>query len=173
MTKYPPIYLVFVFCLCAPLLMAAQDKEAYRTNLEQATQLARKIEQAVKAKEPKWKIKESDGGTGFQGPDDLKPEVWFYQDWQSGAGKVHLTVYVYFSDEQASNWQKRRSNWSSVTGSSELKGFGDEAYYIDHRYFRWMSVRRGRIVVDVNGPGGASTVTRRFTEWGLAQIEDH
>lgn len=172
MTKRVPINVVFIVCLCAPLLTAAQDKFAYRVNLEKATQIAEKVERAIKVKEPKWKLKDGSGGAAFTRADGLEGEVWFYQDWKSRAGKVTLTVLVYDSNEKASSWQKRRSMWSSVSGSTKLDGFGEEAYYINHPYFRWMSVRRSRVVIEVYGPGGGSTVTRRFAEYGLAQIED-
>ena len=39
------------------------------------------------------------------------------------------------------------------------------------RYFSWIGVRKGRMLVEVRGPGPNLTVTRRFVGYGLEEID--
>ena len=173
MTKQVLTKVVLIVCLCIPFLTTAQDKDAaYRVNHEKAIRISEKIELTIKAKEPKWKLKDVmyDAGA-YQRNGVWQVEVSAYQRWMSRAGELTLTVFVYESVEEASRMQKQRSGWSSVAGSEQLEAFGDEAYYITHPYFSWVSVRRGRASIEVHGPAGL-TVTRRFAQHALEQIED-
>jgi hypothetical protein len=173
MTKRVLTNVVFIVCLCTPFLTTAQDKDAaFRVHHEKAIRISEKIELTIKAKEPKWKLKDvMYDGASYQRDGVWQVEVSAYQRWRSRPGELTLTIFVYESDEEASKMQKQRSGWSSVAGSEKLEAFGDEAYYITHRYFSWVSVRRGRVSIEVHGPAGL-TVTRRFAQHALEQIED-
>jgi hypothetical protein len=161
MTKVVTMNAVLIICLCTALLTLAQDKDAHRVNRERANQIAAKVEQAIRVKEPKWKLKQV-----------LEAEVSVQQYWKSGKQEVRLSIFINDSLEEASKLLASRSNMSSVAAPNKLEGVGDEAYYMTHPYFSVVGVRRGRAVVEVFCSGPALTVTRRFAQYALEQIED-
>ena len=115
--------------------------------------------ETIKAKERKWKLKVA-----------LVSEFGFHPYLKSGSQELDLSIFVYDSPAGASKNLQFHSNGSSLTASSLLKDFGDEAYYMRHRYFTGMGVRKGRMLVEVHGPGPELTITRRIAEYGLEQL---
>ena len=146
--------------LCLLVTAMAQTRYSDPANRNLAKQIGASVERTVRMKEPKWKLKGS-----------LESEFGFHQYFKSGGQKVDLSIYVYDSPEEASKQLRVHTKWSSLTAEEELKGIGDEAFYMSHRYFSWIAVRKGRMLVEVRGPGPELTVTRRFVQYGLEQTD--
>jgi hypothetical protein len=149
-----------ILLLCAPFAVTAQIRYSDPANRNEAKRIGEKVEETVKVKEPKWKLK-------------LLLEAEFGQQhyFKSGKKELDIAIFVYDSVEEASKQLVFYSNSSSLTASLELKDVGDEAFYISHRYFSWIGVRKGRKLVLVHGPGPNLTVTMRFVGYGLAEME--
>ena len=148
------------------------SEEGYQLAKERAVRLANKLAEAITAQEPKWKLKDGfEGSSGYpaEGPRHL--EFVKQQFWKAGKYSAEIRIYVCESVEQASIKQKQHSFWSSVSASRPLDGVGDEAYYINYPYFTWISVRKGSIVVAVNGPGGL-TYARGFINLALPLMNE-
>jgi len=118
------------------------------------------VERTVKGKEPNWKLKGS-----------LESDFGSHHYFKAVKDEVDISIYVYDSPEEASRQLQDHAKWSSLTAESELKGIGDEAFYMSHRLFSWIGVRKGNTLVEVRGPGPELTVTRRFVRYGLEQID--
>jgi hypothetical protein len=135
-----------------------ENKEAFRLANEKAVRIANDLALSVKAKESKWQLTNAfEGSTGYplEGPRHL--EFVKQQNWHAGSLRLEVRIYIYESSEQASKMQKQHNEWSSVSSSSPLKDVGEEAYYISHSDFSWISARRGAVVVAVYGPPGQLT----------------
>jgi hypothetical protein len=157
--KKAATFLTTMLLLCVPLLARSQDKDTNRANREYATQLGGRLEEIIKAKEPKWKLKDSaQGSFGFD------------QYWKSGDLKVRLYIYVYDTPEEASKKLQESSRASSVAIPYPLEGFGDEAYYMTHRFFGWVGARKGRTFVTIHAP--SLDVAKRFAEHALDQLQE-
>lgn len=154
-----PRYLGIALLVCGPLLVMAQDKDTNRANREYATQVATRLEQTIKTKEPQWKLKDS-----FQG------DFGFHQYWKSGAEELRLSISVYDSADEASKELQFSSQGSSVASPEKLEGFGDEAYYMTHRFFGWVGARKGRTFVTIHAP--SLDVAKRFAEHALDQLQE-
>lgn len=148
-----------VILLYLPLAATAQVRYSDPANRDRAKEIGTSMLETIKAKERKWKLKVA-----------LVSEFGFHPYLKSGSQELNLSIFVYDSPEEASKNLEIHSRWSSLTASSLLKDFGDEAYYIQHRYFTWIAVRKGRMLVEVRGPGPYLTITRRFVEYGLEQL---
>lgn len=149
-----------ILLLCVPVAVTAQTRVLDLTNLNQAKRMGANVEQTLKVKERKWKLKgiiESEFGS----------EHYF----KSRKNEITFSFYVYNSPEEASKQLQFHANGSSITAPSELKGIGDEAFYMSHRYFSWIGVRRGRMLVLVYSTDPNLIVTRRFVGYGLEEIE--
>lgn len=151
--------LVTTLVLCVPLLSLAQDKDTYRTNRDRATQIAANIERSIKSKEMEWRLK------------DASPEDFgFHQYWRSGKREIRVSISVYNSPEEASNTLQVRSRTSSVAFGEKLDDFGEEAYYLTHRYFGAVGVRKGRTYVEVHAP--SLVLAKQFAQYALEQIQE-
>lgn len=151
---------VMILLLCVPVAVAAQIRFSDPTNRNLAKQMCANVEQTLKVKDRKWKLKLT-----------LESEFGSHYYFKSGKNEIEFYIYVYDSPEEASKQLQGHANGFSISAATELKDTGDEAFYILHRYFSWIGVRRGRMLVEVHGPGGNLTVTRRFVGYGLEEIE--
>jgi hypothetical protein len=123
-------------------------------------EISASVKQTIRTKEPGWKLKLR-----------LESEFGLHQYFKSNGQEVDISILVYDSPEEASEQLRLHARSSSLTVGQELKGIGDEAFYITHRYFSWIGVRKGNTLVEVRGPGPELSVTRRFARYGLDQIE--
>lgn len=147
-----------ILSLCVPLLAMGQDQ--MQANTELATQVSKNVEQTIKDNEKNWSLKQKHL---------LGPVTW--QRWRSGAQELDLRIFVYDSEKEASTRLVNHGAFS-VAFSQPLKGFGgDEARFIDYPYFTWVGVRKGSVVVVVQGPGKDMALTKRFVKHALAQLE--
>jgi len=153
-------HLGMMLLLCVPLATQAQDKETYRMGRERAMQIAANVERTIRTREPKWKLKKT-----------LEAEFSSHQYFESGTGELTLSIYVYGSTKEASKELLVHAMSSSVAAHKELPDIGDEAFYMSHRYFSWLGVRKGRMLVEVRGPGPELTITKRFVQHALAQVD--
>lgn len=151
---------MLILCLCALSLTVAQDKDTSRLNSEKATRIADNLERTIRSREPKWRLKNSSSDTAV---------AW--QLWGSGGRELDLRVYVYDAPEEASKMLHRHGGFS-VAASQQLEHFGEEARFISHRYYTWVGVRRGRLLATAHGPGRELTLTRRFAQHALEEIQD-
>ena len=150
-----------ILLLCVPVAVTAQTRFSDPTNRNQAKQMCANVEQTLKVKEErKWKLKLI-----------LTSEFGSHYYFKSGKNEIEFSIYVYDSPEEASKQLRSHSNESSITAPTDLKDIGDEAFYMAHRYFSWIGVRKGRMLVEVRGPGPSLTVTRRFVGYGLEEID--
>ena len=147
--------------LCAPMVAMAQTRTINRVNHERAMQIGASVKQTIKTKEPGWKWKLN-----------LESEFGTHDYFRSGTHELDISILVYDSPAEASRQLAGLARSSSITAEQELKGFGDEAYYMSDRYFSWVGVRKGNMVVAVRGPGPELTVTRRFVRYGLQQLAE-
>ncbi len=101
--------------------------------------LARKIEQSLKAKDPKRKLKESiDGGHYVQ------------QDWAADGHEISLSIYEYASPEEASRaLEVMERGVGAVQVTGKLEGVGDSASYNTNRRgaYTSLTIRKGNVVV--------------------------
>ena len=149
-----------ILLLCAPIAVTAQTRYSDRTNRNEAKRIGSNVERTVKVKEPKWKWKFI-----------LESEFGSHHYFKSGKKELDISIFVYDSVEEASKQLGFHANSSSLTASLELKDVGDEGFYISHRYFSWIGVRKGRRLVVVHGPGPNLSETMRFVNYGLAEVE--
>lgn len=149
-----------ILLLCVPLAVTAQTRFSDPTNRNQAKRMGANVEQTLKVKERKWKLKLI-----------LESEFGSHHYFKSGKNEIDFSIFVYDSPEEASKQLLMHANGSSITAPTELKDIGDEAFYMLHRYFSWIGVRKGRMLVEVHGPGPNLTITRRFVGLGLEEIE--
>lgn len=149
-----------ILLLCVPVVATAQIGIPDRANRDRATQMGANMERTIKLKEPNWKLKGS-----------LKSDFGSHHYFKADKGEVDISIYVYDSPEEASRQLRIHATWSSLTAESKLEGIGDEAFYMSHRLFSWIGVRKGNTLVEVRGPGPELTVTRRFVRYGLNQLE--
>jgi len=150
-----------ILLLCVPVAVTAQIRYSDPTNRNLAKQMCANVEQTLKVKEErKWKLKLI-----------LESEFGSHYYFKSGNNEIEFYIYVYDSPEEASKQLQSHANGSSLTAPTELKDIGDEAFYMAPRYFTWIGVRKGRILVEVRGPGRYLTVTKRFVGYGLEEIE--
>jgi len=152
-------HLGVILMLCSPVAATAQIRYSDPANRDRAKEMGLSAQRTIKTKEPKWKLK-----------DVLESEFGFHQYFKSGNSEAELSIYVYDSPEEASRQLGIQSRGSSVTGPEPLKDIGDEAFYMSHRYFSWIGVRKGRMVVVARGPGPELTITTRFVQYGLEQL---
>ena len=153
-------YLGMILLLHLPVAATAQVRYSDPANRHRAKEIGTSMLEAIRAKEQKkWKLKVA-----------LVSEFGFHPYLKSGSQELDLSIFVYDSPEEASRNLELYSGWSSLTASSRLKDFGDEAYYIQHRYFTWIAVRKGRMLVGVHRTGPELTITRRIAEYGLEQL---
>src|SRR5438034_7486087 len=115
-------YLGVILLLYLSLTATAQIQYSDPAKRDLAKQIGVSARQTIKTKEPKWKLK-----------DNLDSEFGFHQYFKSRSQEVELSIFVYDSPEEASKQLRLHSMWSSLTASSPLKGFEDEAFYISHR----------------------------------------
>ena len=153
-------YLGIIICLCVPFLATGQDRVNDRVNTERATQLAGRVERAIKVKEPKWHLTDSHSASSAT-----------TQIWKSGKKEIELRIYVYDSPEEASKMLPRHGLFQ-ITGSEKLEGLGDEARFISIRYFSWVGVRKGRMLAEVQGPGQHFDLIRRICQHALDQLDE-
>lgn len=118
------------------------------------------VEQTLKVKERKWKLKHI-----------LEAEFGAQHYFKSGWNEITLSFFVYDSPEEASKQLKFLAHGSSLTAPSQLKDIGDEAFYMAPRSFSWIGVRKGRMLVEVWSSSPNLIVTRRFVGYGLEEIE--
>ena len=149
-----------ILLFCAPVAVAAQIRFSDPANRNLAKQMCASVEQTLKVKDRKWKLKNT-----------LESEFGSHYYFKSGKNEIEFSIYVYDSPEEASKQLRSHSNESSITAPTDLKDIGDEAFYMAPRYFSWIGVRKGRMLVEVRGPGPYLTVTRRFVGYGLEEIE--
>ena len=150
-----------ILLLCMPVAVTAQIRYSDPTNRNQAKQMCVNVERTLRVKEKrKWKLKLI-----------LESEFGSHYYFKSGKNEIEFFIYVYDSPEEASKQLQSHANESSLTAPSELKDIGDEAFYMAPRYLSWIGVRKGRMLVEVRGPGPNLTVTRRFVGYGLEEIE--
>ena len=149
-----------ILLLCVPVAVAGQIRYSDPTNRNQAKRMGANVEQTVKVKERKWKLK----GT-------LESEFGSHHYFKSGKNELDVSIFMYDSPEEASKQLGMHAGGSSLTAETELKDIGDEAFYMSHQYFSWIGVRKGRMLVEVHGPGPDLIVTRRFVGYGLEDIE--
>ena len=149
-----------ILLLCAPFAVTGQIRYSDPTNRNEAKRIGASVERTVKVKEPKWKWKYI-----------LESEFGSHHYFKSGKKELDISIFVYDSVEEASKQLSFHANSSSLTASSELKDVGDEAFYISHQYFSWIGVRKGRRLVVVHGPGPTLSVTMRFVNYGLSELE--
>lgn len=148
-----------ILLLCVSIAVTAQIRYSDPTNRNQAKQMCANVEQTLKVKEErKWKLKLI-----------LESEFGAHYYFKSGKKEIEFFIYVYDSPDEASKQLRSHANGSSMTAPTELKEIGDEAFYMAPRYFSWIGVRKGHMLVEVHGPG--LTVTRRFAGYGLEEIE--
>lgn len=141
-------------------MATAQDRDTDRVNTERAAQVAANVARTIKAKEPKWKLRDSHSESSAT-----------TQIWKSGRKEIELRIYVYDSPEKASKMLPRHGGFQ-IAGSEKLEGFGgDEARYISYRYFSWVGVRKGRMLAEVQGPGQALDLTKRFGQYALEHLD--
>jgi len=152
-------HLGIILLLCAPLSIAAQDKDPSRVNRERAVQMSTTVRGTLAEKEPQWKFQRA-----------LKSESGYRQYFRSEKQELEVTFYVFDSEAEASKRLMALSMLSSVAGRETLSGTGDEAYYMSHPYFSWVGVRKGRMLIEVYGPGPELTVTKRIAQYGLDQM---
>ena len=157
--KKPIKHLGIILLLHLPVAATAQVRYSDPANRDRAKEIGTSMLETIKAKERKWKLKLA-----------LVSEFGFHPYLNSGSQELDFSIYVYDSPEEASKNLQFHSNASSITAPSLLKDFGDEAYYMRHRYFTWIGVRKGRMLVEVHGPGPELTITRRIAEYGLEQL---
>ena len=148
-----------VLLLCAPLVATAQTRATNSANRERAMQIGASVKQIINTREPGWKLKLS-----------LKSEFGTHEYFKLGNQELEISILVYDSPEEASRQLGMHARSSSVTAEQELKGMGDEAFFMSHRYFSWVGVRKGNKLVLVRGPGPELTVTRRIARYGLQQM---
>jgi len=150
-----------ILLLCVPVAVTAQIRFSDPTNRNQAKQMCANVERTLKVKEErKWKLKLI-----------LESEFGSHYYFKSGKNEIEFFIYVYDSAGEASKQLQSHANESSITAPTELKDTGDEAFYMAPRYFTWIGVRKGRMLVEVRGPGPYLTVTRRFVGYGLEEID--
>ena len=152
------MYVGLMICLCAPLLATAQDPG--RANAERASQLASSVERTIKVREPKWSLKSSDS----EGSVSLRK-------WTLGPRNLELKIYVYDSPAEASKMLYAHGVFQ-VAMSQEMKDFGDEARFVAHEYFSWVGVRRGNMLAEVHGPGKELSLSKRFAQHALEQLQE-
>ena len=150
-----------ILLLCVPVAVTAQIRFSDPTNRNQAKQMCAKVERTLKEKEErKWKLKLI-----------LESEFGSHYYFKSGKNEIEFFIFVYDSPEEASKQLRLHADGSSITAPTDLKDIGDEAFYMAPRYFSWIGVRKGRMLVEVRGPGPYLTVTRRFVGYGLEEID--
>lgn len=147
-----------ILLLCAPVAATAQIRTVNRANRERAKEMSASVKRTIRTKEPGWKFKLT-----------LESEFGFHEYFKSDNQELDISILVYDTQEEASRQLGLLARQSSVTAERELKGIGDEAFYMSHRYFSWVGVRRGRTVVAVYGPPELR-ITKRFLRYGLDQI---
>ena len=153
-------HLCIILLLHSPVAATAQVRYSDPANRDRAKEIGTSMLETIKAKErKKWKLKLA-----------LVSEFGFHPYLKSGSQELDLSIFVYDSPEEASRNLEIHSAGSSLTASSLLKDFGDGAYYIQQTYFTWIAVRKGRMLVEVRGPGPELTLTRRIAEYGLEQL---
>jgi hypothetical protein len=145
--------------LCAAVGVTGQAQLSNQANREQAKQMGANVERTVRVREPNWKSKGS-----------YESKSGSHHYFKSANQEVDVSTFVYDSPEEASKQLRAHAKGSSLTAEQELKGIGDEAFYMSHKLFSWIGVRKGRMVVEVHGPGPELTVTKRFVRYGLEQI---
>ena len=148
-----------VLLLCAPGVATAQVRAINRANHEQAMQIGASVKQTIRTKEPGWKPSLS-----------LESEFGSHEYFKAGNRELDISILVYDSPEEASKQLGMHARSSSITAEQELKGIGDEAFFMSHRYFSWVGVRKGNKLVLVRGPGPELTITRRVARYGLQQM---
>ena len=151
-------HLGIIFLLCSPAVATAQIKYSEPANRNLAKQIAERVLRTVKTKEPKWKLK-----------DTLESEFGFHPYLKKGSVELNFSIYVYDSPEEASRQLRIHSSGSSITAAKELPGIEDESFYMLHRYFSWIGVRKGRMLVEVHGPPGFA-IPRRFAQYALDEM---
>ena len=156
--KHSTRYFGLILSLCVPLL--AMGQQLVQRNFEHVNQLTSNVEQAIKGKEKSWKLKDKQ----LLGPVTT-------QHWRSGEQQLELRIFEYESEDEAARMLISHGT-RSVSLSQELKGFGgDQARYIDYPYFTWVGLRRGKVLVTVEGPGKDLALTKRFARHALQEIE--
>lgn len=150
-----------ILLLCAPLSAAAQDRDVNRLNREGAIQISATVKRILGDKEPQWRAKKA-----------YASEFGYRQYFESDKHELAVAIYVYNSEEEASKLLAAHARSSSAAGKQTLSGMGDEAFFISHPYFSWVGVRKGRMLVEVRGPGPELTVTKRIAQYGLAQASE-
>lgn len=151
-------HLGILLLLCLPVVATAQTRYSDPANRNLAKQIAESVLRTVKTKEPKWKVR-----------DTLESEFGFHPYLKKGSEELNFSIFVYDSPEEASKQLRIHSSGSSITAPKELPGIEDEAFYMLHRYFSWIGVRKGRMLVEVHGPPGFA-IPRRFAQYGLDEM---
>ena len=146
--------------LGVPVAVTAQIRFVDPANRNLAKQMGANVEEILKVKERKWKLKIT-----------LESEFGYVHYFKSGKNEIHFSIFVYNSPEQASELLRLHARSSSITAEKELKDTGDEAFYMSHRSFTWIGVRKDRMVVEIWNSDPNLTVTRRFVGYGLEELE--
>jgi hypothetical protein len=156
--KRTAIYFGLILGLCVPFLATAQDPG--QPNAERVKGISSSVEHAIKDKEKNWSIKDKNVLSRSTS-----------QRWRSGAQEVHLRIFIYGSEAEASKMLVNHGSFS-VGLSDELKGFaGDEARYLEYLHFTWVGVRKGAIVIEAQGPARNIALTKRFVRHALQELE--
>jgi len=131
--------------------------------------LFERIDRAVKAKEPRWKLLTKNERKGAE-------QRYFTHEWGRGDEYVQTTTYEYADAEEAARdlTEFLRTPGSAPTRVEKVPGLGDEAYAIGgppygRRGGGTVVARRGHVVIRLDT--SSLLMAQRFARHMLAEVD--
>ena len=147
--------------LVGGLALGLQPGAARTAMAQKPKKVADRVEQALKTKEPGWKLARKMGS-----------EVTVIHQWKFRGEEVGYSITEHASPEAAAESFEFTASTIAVGGPTELKGIGDKAYLWpgDSRRSTALHFRKDNVHVALNAP--SVTLAKRFARHIEKEIDD-
>jgi hypothetical protein len=154
---------VLTLALLVGVLALGIQQGATQTAMAQKTsKVADKVERAFKTKEPGWKLV----GKVVGKTEDI-------HEWKFRNELVTYTIAELASPQAAAEALKHSTSLIATGDVNELKGIGDEAYYVagDSKSTSAVHFRKNNVLVLINAP--SVTLAKRFARHIEKEIDNY